>query len=366
MISRPRLSPTLDRFLGTRFLEPFAISLAAFTGIYLLGDLFDRFDDLVRYKGFGVLGLEYFLLKVPLMASQLMPVACLAGVLLALALLNRSGEVLACQGLGVSRLEMATPVLLLAAILSLVNFGLSETIVPFATRQARHLYTVDLKKREMRGVFANRRIWMRVRDGFLSADSFDAKRIELRGLTVYQMDAAYGLRDVRHAQKAIWNGASWQIDDPTIFKLLDNGTVIPAPSEAFGIDAKPADFSIVAQDPEEFSLAELNRYIHDLRSKGLDPGGYIVDRDLKYAMPVACFIMVALGVALSLDPKPRSLSLSRSFGLGIAIGFGYWLILGFSSSFGRSGVMPPWLAAWLPNLAFGATAASIFMFGEEY
>ncbi len=77
----------------------------------------------------------------------------------------------------------------------------------------------------------------------------------------------------------------------------------------------PADFGLLRFDPEEFSLWELDRYILDLRSKGLDPGGYVVDRDLKYAMPLACVIMVGRGLALSLDPLPRSLSLHCSFGL---------------------------------------------------
>ena len=118
-------------------------------------------------------------------------------------------------------------------------------------------------------------------------------------------------------------------------------------------------------DPEEFSLWELDHYIHDLRNKGLDPGGYIVDRDLKYAMPLSCLIMVALGMALSLDPMPRSLSLGRSFGLAIGIGFGYWLAFGLTSSLGRSGIIPAAAAAWTPNAIFAALALSIFLFGEE-
>src|SRR5229473_4453311 len=155
------LSPTVDRFLAGQFIGPFLVSLAAFTIAYLLGDMFDRFSDLIRYGGFGLLGLEYFAFKLPLIVSQLLPVACLAGVLLGFALLNRSGEVLACQQLGISRLEMAAPVLVLAAVIAVFNFVLNETIVPLATRQARYLYEVELKRREIKGVFANQRIWIR-------------------------------------------------------------------------------------------------------------------------------------------------------------------------------------------------------------
>src|ERR1700732_1047658 len=177
---RPRLSPVMDRFIAGQFFGPFMVCLAAFTAAYLLGDMFDRFDDLIPYGGLGLLGLEYLALKLPLIISQVLPVACLAGVLLGFAMLNRSGEVLACQQLGISRLEMAVPVMMLGAAISLFDFALSETVVPLATREAHYLYEVTLKKRQLKGVFANQTIWVRVRDGFLSADRFDAKTGTLR------------------------------------------------------------------------------------------------------------------------------------------------------------------------------------------
>src|SRR5271156_6464584 len=135
MTLRPRLSPTMDRFIAGQFFGPFVICLGAFTIAYLIGDVFDRFNDLIHYGGFGLLGLEYFALKIPLIVSQLLPIACLAGVLLGFALLNRSGEVLACQQLGISRLEMAVPVLAVAILISGFDFLISETVVPAATRE---------------------------------------------------------------------------------------------------------------------------------------------------------------------------------------------------------------------------------------
>jgi lipopolysaccharide export system permease protein len=366
MSARPRLSPTMDRFIGGQFLGPFLVCLGGFTIAYLLGDMFDRFKDLIHYGGFGLLGLEYFVLKIPLIISQLLPVACLAGVLLGFALLNRSGEVLACQQLGISRLEMAAPVLVVAGIIALFNFVLNETIVPLATRQARYLYEVELKRREIKGVFANQRIWIRERNGFISADHYDPRSETLRGVTLYQLDTDYALRDVEHAAAAKWNGTGWVPDNPTSLRLEENGQVSTVEKIGlFGQSLKPTDLSLLKLDPEEFSLWELDRYIRDLRRKGLDPGGYVVDRDLKYAMPLACVIMVALGIALSLDPLPRSLSLGRSFGLAIAIGFGYWLAFGLTSSLGRSDIIPAWVAAWTPNLIFTILAFAIFLFGEE-
>src|SRR5215472_9565740 len=140
---RPRLSPVMDRFLAASFFGPFMVCMAAFTAAYLLGDMFDRFNDLIKYGGLGLIGLEYFALKIPLIISQILPVACLAGVLLGFAILNRSGEVLACQQLGISRLEMAAPVMFIALLITVFSFVVSETVVPHATREAKYLYHVE-------------------------------------------------------------------------------------------------------------------------------------------------------------------------------------------------------------------------------
>ena len=361
---RPRLSPVMDRFIAGQFFGPFMVCLAAFTAAYLLGDMFDRFDDLIRYGGLGLLGLEYFALKLPLIVSQVLPVACLAGVLLGFALLNRSGEVLACQQLGVSRLEMAAPVLIVAVVISGFDFMISETVVPAATRQAKYIYSVELKKRQLKAVFANRRIWVRARDGFISADTYDQKNSQLGGITHYELDDDFGLKDLVHAASAKWNGHDWVASGLNSYQIAEGGAVTKTDTR-LQLGLTPADFGLIRFDPEEFSLWELDRYIADLRSKGLDPGGYVVDRDLKYAMPLACLIMAALGMALSLDPLPRNLSLGRSFGLAIIIGFAYWTSLGITSALGRSGLLPAVVAAWIPNFMFAMIAISIFLFGEE-
>jgi lipopolysaccharide export system permease protein len=311
------------------------------------------------------LGLEYFALKLPLIISQVLPVACLAGVLLGFALLNRSGEVLACQQLGISRLEMAVPVLIVAVLISGFDFLISETVVPAATREAKYIYAVELKKRDLRAVFANRRIWVRVRDGFISVDNYDKKEERLTGITHYQLDGTFGLQDLQHAASARWDGHDWVEVGVNSMQIADGGTVTKTGTNRLELGLTPADFGLLRFDPEEFSLWELDRYIADLRSKGLDPGGYVVDRDLKYAMPLACLIMAALGMALSLDPLPRNLSLGRSFGLAIIIGFAYWTSLGITSALGRSGLLPAAVAAWVPNFMFSMIAISIFLFGEE-
>ena len=363
---RPRLSPVMDRFIAGQFFGPFMVCLAAFTAAYLLGDMFDRFDDLIRYGGLGLLGLEYFALKLPLIISQVLPVACLAGVLLGFALLNRSGEVLACQQLGISRLEMAVPVLLVAVLISGFDFLISETVVPAATREAKYIYAVELKKaRPESGVCQPAHLGARARRIYFGRQLRQERRAPHRH---HALPTRRHLRAPGPAacdECANGTATTGSRSDSNSMQIADGGTVTKTGTNRLELGLTPADFGLLRFDPEEFSLWELDRYIADLRSKGLDPGGYVVDRDLKYAMPLACLIMAALGMALSLDPLPRNLSLGRSFGLAIVDRFCLLDFARYHSALGRSGLLPAAVAAWVPNFMFSMIAISIFLFGEE-
>ena len=167
---------------------------------------------------------------------------------------------------------MAAPVLIVAAFISLFNFLLNETVVPMASREAHYLYSVEMKKRKLVGVFADHGIWVRVRDGFLSADAYDSGAQELRGITLYQIGPDYSLHDIVHAESAKWNGKSWQPEDlkPARRAGQRPGHGRPTPRRS-RIDVKPADFGMLRQDPEEFSLWELDRYIHQLGARDSTP-----------------------------------------------------------------------------------------------
>jgi lipopolysaccharide export system permease protein len=90
-----------------------------------------------------------------------------------------------------------------------------------------------------------------------------------------------------------------------------------------------------------------------------------VDRDVKFAIPLSCLVMIFCGLSLNLDPVPRGSHAGRAFIVGLGIGIGYWVTLGFTISFGRSGLMAPWMAAWLPKFLFSMLAMAIFISGEE-
>jgi len=103
---------------------------------------------------------------------------------------------------------------------------------------------------------------------------------------------------------------------------------------------------------------ELRQYIKKLQSDGYYATQYLVDLNGKIAISLVSILLVVIGVSFSLRSE-RSGGAAQSIGMGIAIGFSYWLIFAFSLSLGRSGTIPPILAAWLADILF--TVAAVWM-----
>jgi lipopolysaccharide export LptBFGC system permease protein LptF len=48
-------------------------------------------------------------------------------------------------------------------------------------------------------------------------------------------------------------------------------------------------------------------------------------------------------------------------GVGIVLALVYWVMLSVFAAFGQGGLIDPILAAWAPNLIFGAAAAYLLL-----
>ena len=216
-----RLLPTATWLVIRRFGETFLGALATFVVLDLLASFIDKFDDLMAYGLLRPAGIEYLLLKLPLMTAQLMPVACLAGVLLGLGMLNRNGELLALQGLGISRVGIALPLLLISALISVAAFGLNETIVPAATRRSKYLLNNVIQKQPQFVYTAQN--WLRTRDSFVAVKRYDPLHKRLIGVRIFQIGPHYDLHAIYSADTADWNGKDWIFSGLKVLNISHQG-----------------------------------------------------------------------------------------------------------------------------------------------
>jgi lipopolysaccharide export system permease protein len=342
-------SRIIPLYLGREFLRTFCLCLLFLWTLALLIDFFDRLDDFIRQDAGIFSVLRYFFFKAPLFVSQMAPAAALTGSLLSLSLLSRSRELLALKACGVSTLQIARPLLLVAALLSVGVWGWNEIVVPPAFHKARVINSEEIKKKPFQGFFDARGFWYHGQKVFYHIEHFDPRDKILLGLTVYRLGDQFQVHSLVEISRAVWKGGKWECEN---FRegALAPGALSPVQSCGSLLRETPEDFAVVALEAEEFSSQQLRQYIFDLRRKGLDTTEYQVDLYLKGALPIAILAMTLLGLSLAV-PGAKQLTLATSLGFALVVGFSYWVLLALSVSLGHSGALSPLVSAWMANSA---------------
>ena len=366
-MSPPRrrlLLPVLGRHLGREFLSTFGITLAAFIGIYLVADFFDRLESLLRHGATVGAIVQLFVFKMPLIITQVTPVAVLAAGLVGLGLLARQNEVVALRACGVSIWQIVTPLLALGALVTLGTFLWNETVVPYSARRWHLVENRDIKKRGDASVFTGHDVWYHGRAGFYSIDRVSLRQSALYGLTIYQIGRDFLPVRLIEADAAVWTEDGWQFERARTRDFGPDGVrEVPGTPPGFTLPESMDDFRTVSVEPEELSYAMLRRQIRELHRKGVDASESWVDLHLKLALPAASFLMMLLAAPLA-AAGTRVSSLAASIGTGLLIGFCYFVVLAFTRALGQTGSLPPALAAWSANAVF-ALVGGYCLLGSE-
>ena len=320
---------------------------------------------LLRHGATLSAAVRYFLFKVPLMITQLLPAAALVATLLSLGLLARRNEITALRASGVSLWQTAQPLLGAGLLISVAALAWDEFVVPGATQELEFVYRVEIKKQGQRSLLSGRQIWYQGRDGFYHIDLVDMRRNSLYGLTIYRMSPTFEIDSIVEIDRATWMDGEWQTfgviehrsatgaEPPT--RQLHNGAV--------RIEEPIDDFREIKRKAEELSYAALRERIDGLRRKGIDASHYLVDLNLKLALPFASLVLTWIGIPIG-GAVRRNPNLPQILAGGMAVGFSYWVILGFARSLGESGVLDPVLSAWAANGILALVGLAVFLKSE--
>jgi lipopolysaccharide export system permease protein len=352
----------VTRYVLVEFLRVFGLCMVGFLMIYVLVDLFDRLEGFLKYH--ATLGevLRYLFFKIPLIVTQLVPVATLASVLIALGTMARHNELTALRASGVSTMQIATPLFAIALVLSVAILAWNETIVPYSTEKSRYVEVVEIRNRPPKALLSEDGIWFHGRNGVYNIEHFDSRTGTLVGLTVYDLNAGFDLQRLVQVPTAQWKDGRWIIPTATERTFDPTAGVVTramAPDELV-LPERPQDFQVIEKDPEELNFRRLQHHIRELSRKGIDTTESRVDLHLKLALPLVPLVMVLVAVPLA-GRNPRRRPLATSIGIGLVVGFCYWVLLALTISLGHGGAIPPAIAAWSANGVFTLLGAFLFL-----
>ena len=79
----------------------------------------------------------------------------------------------------------------------------------------------------------------------------------------------------------------------------------------------------------------------------------------KVAFPFVTVVMTLLAIPFAVSTGKRGAM--YGIGIGIVLALVYWVMISIFAAFGIGGLLDPVLAAWAPNLIFGAAAAFLLL-----
>ena len=113
----------------------------------------------------------------------------------------------------------------------------------------------------------------------------------------------------------------------------------------------------------EMTVPELKAAAAARERQGLSSHNEWVAIHQKFAIPFACVVFGVIGLALGATHR-RDGALG-SFVLGLIVVFAYYIPLYLGPQLVKGDIIPPWLAAWLPNIVLGGLAAALFVWRER-
>ncbi len=343
----------IDRYIARTWLRLLLLCLSGFVGIYLVIDLIENIPRFLRAGGAAGDMLQYFIWKFPEMISRTATFSILMATLLTLGTLSRDSEIIALRSCGVSLLRISLPMLalgLIASILLLIN---AELILPHSYARTELLVRVKIKKEVDHAAFKRNNIWFRSKSMILRAHLFEPKTKTLSGVVVWNVDEAMNPVSRIDAVSAVYREGGWLLNSATTRNFQTPAGYAPRHAQTMPLDLnlKIEDLKVLESDADNMSIRTLKEYAENLKRGGYQAYRYLTLMHTKIASPFAALIMVLLGIPFAMR-NSRTGSIAMGVGASIGIGFAYFVVNAVLLSYGRSGVLPPMVAAWGANVLF--------------
>jgi LPS export ABC transporter permease LptG/LPS export ABC transporter permease LptF len=346
--------PTLfDRYITRRLLPPILLVVFSTALLYVVADLSGNVEDMARHRVPAEIILAYYANLVPQVFLDVTPFALMIAVLVLLTLLERQQEITAFKAAGISLFRLTVPVLLVAAVAAAGLWGLGESVVPNANREAQRLLDRIKGRETTRTYRASDRQWLLSRDGesLYNYLRYDEPSDTLIRFTMFRINHDMELKFYLFSRRVRFLDGAWIADSGWFRQLFPDGTDefkrITAPMK-LEIPEGPDYFGQEYRRPSEMSVGELASYIRELVESGYRPSKLIVRWHQKFAYPLSAFVMVLLALPFGLNRGGRRVTTMQGVAIALTLGIFYFMLTALFGRLGEVEVLPPAVGAWTP------------------
>lgn len=358
-------SPTLTRYLARMFAARILAVLVMLVLVLMALDLLSSSGKILAVEGNGEAELwTYVSLRVPQLVAQFVPYSVLLATIIALVTLNQNSEVISMKAAGLSAHQVLSPLLLTAAIVSVLNFAFNERVVTRATATLRAWEAAEYGPVPPdSGVKAN--VYLTDGHNILSAATVtgSGSSITLQDVTWYGRSPDGRLKEQVRAPGAVYAAPGWRLENAKGFDVetassKELGTV------TVGEMLTPQQIDLETVDADAQSFFALWTSIKSYEAAGRRTSELWSKWWHKLSGPLAAFLMPLLG-AVAAFGLARSGQLFLRAIIGMALGFAFFVVDNAALAMGSFGGYPPLLAAWGPFVLFLLVGETVLIRTEE-
>ncbi len=351
----------LDWYIFRRFLGTFFVALLLIIFIVIIFDISEKIDDFVKNEApLRAIIFDYYLNFIPYFVNMFSPLFVFITVIFFTSRMAANSEIIAILSGGISYHRMMVPYLAGAVIIALLSLGLNLYVIPRsnATRVA-----FEAKYVKHHNTFKRRDIHYQIAPGeFVYVESFSSWNNTAYKFTLETV-RNHRLVSKLSADSAVWDSTldGWKLRNWFIRDYSDGlqDRVRSGAKKDTVIALKVGDFYRNEKTVETLRADQLNELIATQKMRGDANVMFAqIEKHTRTALPFSALILTVMGVALS-SRKKRG-GTGWNIGVGIALAFSYILFLRFSQMFVFTGMLPPFIALWIPNLLFTVITAVLY------
>lgn len=341
-----------DRYLLKQFLKVFFYGVLTFIIIYVVVDTFEEIDNFIDHDAKILHIILYYVYALPFILTYIVPIALLLATVFSMGILARRNEITAFIASGVSLVRVATPIFILALLISAGSTWFNDSVVTRANRMHKDIQRYKIEKRSRPNPNLRENFHYLGEKGFVYlASRYNHENRTLYDVVVQQFNRNTLVRRI-DAKRAVWKNGAWQFLSgfDRVFSGANESVKAFDKLTMAELEEDPLNFAEEVIDHENMNLGQLNSYIKKVRNSGGDTERYQTDLYFKFSYPLAGSIFVLMGVAFASGKRKQSIA--TGFGVTLVISFLYYGVLRVGQTLGYNGVIPPLLAAQLGNVVF--------------
>jgi lipopolysaccharide export system permease protein len=325
----------------------------------VLGTKMLSITDLVVEKGIPVTQIWImFLYLLPDIMLFALPAASLVSVVLAFLRFSVDSEIIALKSCGISLYQMLPPVIILSSVGLLLAAVVSFIGVPWGNSSFKNLL-VQLTQTNLEPSIRERTFCEPIRGIELYVKRFSETEKEMEDVFVSDkrndqvtntIVAEKGRISYLPKDKMI----TFRFRNGTIFVVgrdLQSGRTIKFKTYDLSIDLKEFVSRLESsrtRHPKEMTLGQLIKEAGNVLQGAPKYNEIMLELLEKFTVPLAVFLMGIIGVPLG--SQLRSKGRSLGIGVSLAVFFSYYLCLAGMRSICETGLIPPIIGVWVPNL----------------